>query len=231
MKTLVFDLRGKIGHFRRPDTTAAHLTYPFITRTALRGLVGSILGMEEFEGEAWTGIQLLAPVRTRAQELSLLGKGFVDNEGSSTFNRPTTVELVVNPHYRIYYQGDFVDELEQMMIQHQSVYHTYLGSAFAITFPEYVASMNLVDKTSDRWVECVTVVPEQAIMKLLPNEHRQYARASGILHRYLGHRRFRGTVDVIYDVNGDDLTFEIQSESSNDYRFCMLDAQRAVCLW
>jgi len=40
MKGLAFDIKGSIAHFRRPDTTATQMTYPFITPTAVRGLVG-----------------------------------------------------------------------------------------------------------------------------------------------------------------------------------------------
>jgi len=69
LKVLSFDLRGDIGHFRRPDTTVTHATYPFITRTVLTGLCSSILGRESLDGENFVGIQLLSRVRTAAQQM------------------------------------------------------------------------------------------------------------------------------------------------------------------
>ena len=47
MKALIFEVKGTIAHFRRPDTTATHLTYPFITPLAAKGLVGAMLGITD----------------------------------------------------------------------------------------------------------------------------------------------------------------------------------------
>ena len=106
MKVVVFDVKGDIGHFRRPDTTATHLTYPFIPPTAVKGLVGAILGIEDFVTNDKIGIQILSEVNMVSQQMSMLKMG-------NTFNRPTTVQLLINPAYRIYYSGDeYVDELE-----------------------------------------------------------------------------------------------------------------------
>jgi len=85
MKAVVFEVKGAIAHFRRPDTTATHLTYPFITPLAAKGLVGAILGITDFTTRDRVGIQLLNPVCTSAQQLSMLGK-----DSGNTFNRPTT---------------------------------------------------------------------------------------------------------------------------------------------
>ena len=128
MKAVVFEVKGAIAHFRRPDTTATHLTYPFITPLAAKGLVGAILGITDFTTRDRVGIQLLNGC-TSAQQLSMLGK-----DSGNTFNRPTTVELLVNPAYRIYYVGDeYVDELAESLRNRRYVYHTYLGVAYAIT--------------------------------------------------------------------------------------------------
>ena len=105
MSVLAFELRSGMAHFRRPDTLGTHASYPFITRTALHGLIASILGLESLPESPRCGIRLLRPVRTVAHEMSMLGKGWVG--GGSDFNRPTAIELVVNPHYRVYYQGSF----------------------------------------------------------------------------------------------------------------------------
>ena len=43
---VVFELRGAMAHYRRPDTLGTHASYPFIPRTTLRGLIAAILGLE-----------------------------------------------------------------------------------------------------------------------------------------------------------------------------------------
>ncbi|WKB35390.1 CRISPR-associated protein Cas5 [Terrilactibacillus sp. S3-3] len=118
MNTVTFDLKGKLAHFRRPDTTATQLTYPFFTPTAAKGLVGAILGITDFMTDDKVGVQLLHPVKTTSQQLSMLGK-----DADLSFNRPTTIELLINPYYRIYYAGgEHVDELADKLTHRQSVF-------------------------------------------------------------------------------------------------------------
>ncbi len=228
---LVFDLKAELAHFRRPDTTATHATYPFITRTALRGLLGSILGLDHWNGEAWTGIQLLSPVATRAQQLSLLGKGYFSG-GSQSFNRPTSVELVIKPHYRIYYCGDHFDELHSSLEQNLSVYHTYLGSAFAVTKPRFVEVLEAEERQPEDVVECLSVAPSHVVTQLEVQTGRQYMRAGGIPYRSLGRYSFEGTMNFIYERSGRPIRFRPGgSESGVPVRWAALPSGEWVNLW
>jgi len=231
MKVLIFDIKSSIGHLKKPDSTATHLTYPFITRTAIRGMVGSILGMEEFEGTAWIGIQLLNPVMTSSQELSLLGKRFLSGRGTE-FNRQTAVELVVNPHYRIFYCGDHYDELKKNLIQSKSIYHTYMGSAFALTFPKFVGEIDGEEEASD-YVTCITVVPTAIVDELLLEEGMQYGRAGGIQYEYLSNRKFSGTINIIYEVAGKPIRFKRTKKYTEkfDIKLFKYKNSECICLW
>lgn len=230
---LVFDLKGSVGHFRRPDTTATHATYPFITRTALRGILGALLGMEEFvQEDARAGIRLMTPVQKSVQRLSMLGKGFLG--GGPDFNRPTSIELLVNPYYRIYYSGPYLDELARTIEERRSVYHTYLGSAFALTVPEWVGVMPGTLRTVDPELELVTatVVPMHVVGRLMVDGGSQLSRAGGVLYNYLGERRFRGTINLLYDMNGGTIRFRpAPGPYSPDAVFVDLPGEGTVCLW
>lgn len=46
MKGILFEIKGNYGHFRKPETNNNPLTHDFITKTALIGLIGSVLGIE-----------------------------------------------------------------------------------------------------------------------------------------------------------------------------------------
>src|SRR5438874_2008423 len=162
-RVVAFDLRGPIAHYRRPDTLGTHATYPFIPRTALRGLIAAVLGLSGSEllpAEGRTGVTLRGPVRTVAQELSLHGKKWVGAGTNDSFHRPTSVELVVNPDYRAFYAGPRLDELADRLEKRQSVYHTYLGSAFCLTVPDEVEVQHAepMDPRAGP-VTCATVVP------------------------------------------------------------------------
>lgn len=233
MGILIFDLKGKIAHFRRPDTTTTHVTYPFITRTVLHGLLASILGEERLEGDNWIGIQLLSEVKTRAQELSFLGKAWVGG-GGKMFHRPTSIELVTNPHYRIYYTGEHLDRLSTMIKNKQSTYHTYLGSAYCLTFPRFIDCVDYTEiELSNTPMDVLTVVPSHAIEKLALKSNVQYGRVGGMQYEYLGDRIFDGTINLIYEVTGKELSFipKVTATDDHPYRFCVLPSNEVICLW
>lgn len=205
MRAVVFNIKGKIAHFRRPDTTVTQLSYPFITPLAAKGLVGAILGITDFTTEDKIGIQLLNPVRTSVQQLSMLGDG-------GTFNRPTTVEFLVNPAYRIYYAGEeYVDELYDKLRNNAAVYPTYLGVAYALTFPELIGYFENVEVVNNEInIETSSVVPIPAIGELIFEDNHYYNRAGGFMKDYLGNREFEKTVSYIYENNMKSIKFLYQ---------------------
>lgn len=212
MKSVIFDIKGTIAHFRRPDTTATQLTYPFITPIAAKGLVGAILGITDFVTKDKVGIQILNPVMTSTQQLSMLGK-----EVGTVFNRPTTMELLVNPSYRIYYTGDeYVDELVKKLKTNSAVYPTYLGVAFAFTFPKYIGFCEKVKLVTDDVIETNSVVPTCLIKDLLIEENRYYSRAEGFMKDYLGERRFEKSISYIYEKDSQPIKFQLKLEDNND---------------
>ena len=233
MTVAVFDVRGPLAHFRRPDTLATHATYPFPPRTALRGLVAAILGLGELPAESRAGLRLLKPVRTSAQELSLHGKTWEAGSGApASFHRPTSVELIVDPAYRVYYSGPLVDELSEAVRGGRSHYHTYLGSAFCLTFPEWRGLIEPADAAAGP-VSCASVVPAPAVGKLLPAAGSQYARVGGVAWETVGpfrDRRFSGSVAVMYEVAGGPIAFE-PTPPDPRWRFAELPGEGTVCLW
>jgi CRISPR-associated Cas5-like protein len=46
MRGFLFDIRGNWAHYRKPETNNNPLTHDFITKTALLGLMGAVLGIE-----------------------------------------------------------------------------------------------------------------------------------------------------------------------------------------
>ncbi|WP_343226529.1 CRISPR-associated protein Cas5 [Paenibacillus dendritiformis] len=226
MKAVFFDVKGSIAHFRRPDTTATHLTYPFITPTAVKGMVGAIIGITDFVTSDRVGIQLLHPVRTSAQQMSMLGK-----DGGTTFNRPTAMELLVNPAYRIYYAGDeYVDRLEEQLKQGHSVYPTYLGVAFAMTFPRLVGIDQQVERFHEDVVTTYTVVPMSIIQDLMFTDSRStYSRAGGFMKDYLGNRTFEKSISYIYEKDGGPIAFRKKSGADGSGDIFLIKGE-AVCL-
>lgn len=226
MRGIAFDVKGSVAHFRRPDTTATQLTYPFITPTAAKGLVGAILGIGDFVTADQVGIELLHPVRTVAQQLSMLGK-----DPGLTFNRPTTVELLVNPAYRIYYTGEeHTEALIKALSAEQTVYATYLGVAYALTKPVLHKVYPVVELTSvaAREIESKTVVPTAMIGRLIVHPDRYYCRAGGYLRQYRGNRRFEQSVDFLYEKDGKPICF-VPGQIETDFQLAVF-GEDWICL-
>lgn len=206
MKGVVFDLVGTLAHFRKPDTTATHMTYPFITPTAVKGLVGAVLGLEDFVTKDQVGIRLMRPVYTVSQQMSMLGK-----DTGTVFNRPTTVEMLVNPYYRIYYTGEeYVDQLIDYLSKGYAVYPTYLGTAYALTKPVLVCTcdkVRVIQEIND-FLDTFTVVPSLMVSELRFHEGCNYCRAGGFLFEYKGGREFEKSVDFIYEQEGKKISFK-----------------------
>src|SRR5262249_20478043 len=221
------------------DTFATHASYPFIPRTALRGLIGAILG-EEYRAEgdvlpaaARCGLRLLAPVRTVAQELSLHGKTWDGQQGApASIHRPTSIELIVQPRYRVFYAGPRAEELAGRLERKESVFHTYLGCAFCLTFPEWVGARAAKPVPADRApVQCETVVPSPAVARLAMTEGAQYARVGGMLREHVGGRRFRGAVAGIYERSGRPVVVEPGGRCAAGCQFLDVEGEGTVCLW
>jgi len=226
MKAVVFEVKGTIAHFRRPDTTATHLTYPFITPLAAKGLVGAVLGITDFKTRDHVGIQLLHPVRTSAHQLSMLGK-----DSGNTFNRPTTVELLVNPAYRIYYAGEeYVEDLAESLKNRHYIYHTYLGVAYALTCPKFLKYYEEVEIiTNDDIIETYSVVPTNLIQELIVQEDRYYSRAGGFIKDYLGERKFEKSVSFIYEKDGRPIKFRLK-KNNDEGCFIARIGDKQICL-
>lgn len=240
LEVLVFTLRGKLAHFRQPDTTVTQATYPFPPRPTLHGLLGAILGVDYrslewprfLAGEHYVGLSLLAPVRTVCVQLSLLGKGFVGGQADA-FNRPTVVELVVSPHYRVFYTGECLGLLRDKLINRQSVFHTYLGSGYCLTFPECegVKDAELLSPSEEEVFTVASVIPRPAVSRVYLEDGGTYAATRTMPYRHLGDRTFRGTAAVYYETTGKPLRAAFVSRPALPYRLARLSDGEVVCLW
>ncbi len=237
-KILAFSLKGTLAHFRQPDTTATHATYPFPPRPTIHGLLASILGIDfdTGEGEAFlnekhfVGLTLLSPVRTVFAQMSMLGKGFTS--GSGTFNRLTTVELLVSPHYLVYYTGSRLRELTRRIQSDQSTYHTYLGSAYCLTFPIYQDSFQATKIVPNgKPLNLSTVIPQEAVQEVAFEPGRNYAVARALPYQHIGGRIFEQTINVLYETNNRSLRVIAEQNHNINCKFAFIPSGKVICLW
>lgn len=151
-KLLAFDIWGDYAYFRRGFTTTSTISFPFPSRTTVAGLVSSILGFERDsyydifnEDNSKIGINILNPVKKTRFNLNYINTkvGFYLNDINPKQGLRTQVraEFLKDPKFRIYISlndNDLMDELFDLLYNHQSIYTPYLGIS------ECIANFELV---------------------------------------------------------------------------------------
>lgn len=104
MKGFLFDIKGNWAHYRKPETNNNPLTHDFITKTALLGLMGAVLGIERKEmaplfpqlsEDLLYGVSIKAPVKKESWAFTL--RYVVDFFQKA----PKQMEFLKNPENRI----------------------------------------------------------------------------------------------------------------------------------
>jgi len=238
LSLISFRLRGTIAHFRMPDTTITHSSYPFPPKPTILGLIGAIIGVDnespswrEFLLDRhWVGVAFQSPLRKTCTVLSLLGKDFLSS--GEDFNRPTSVELVVQPTYQIFYSGPAADELLDFISERKSTYHTYLGSAFCLVFPEEPQRLQgeimEIDLNEEYLVDSVLPVP--LLAKITPLSGSAYATARAVPLVHNGDRTFHKRVDFIFEASGKPIKAKLK-KSDLEYKMVHLQNNQTICLW
>jgi len=141
MKVLSFMMHGRFAHFCSPYTNVYRLTQPCPTKTAIMGFVGSVLGIEKddlsFYQKIQCGVEICSEYRTISMPY-LTRQGFPGSAANSESSR-TSVEVIVNPKYRVYITGndELLLKIHDLMLQQKPVFTPYLGLAQLIASTDF----------------------------------------------------------------------------------------------
>jgi len=153
MRVISFKIWGDYAHFRRHYTTSSPLTHSIPPPSALRGLVGSIMGLSRDEypqilapDKASFGVRLLRPVKRIR-----LGMNYMDTKDSSWTQldlrrfRPIVkkdrhgnprlhtqirIEFLKDPAFEIFFHhadDKLMDDFAKRLQAHKTVFTPYLG--------------------------------------------------------------------------------------------------------
>lgn len=104
MRGFLFDIKGNWAHYRKPETNNNPLTHDFITKTALLGLMGAVLGIErkemaqlfpQFSEDLLYGVYIKTAVKKESWAFTL--RYVVDLFQKS----PKQMEFLKNPENRV----------------------------------------------------------------------------------------------------------------------------------
>jgi len=141
MRVIAFRVRGDFAHFRRYYTTSSPLSFSIPPPSAIRGLIGAILGLSrnKYPGILSTnfskvGVRLLSPVKKIRLALN-----YIDTKDGAWVSRPPSrgrfhtqvrIEFIKDPDYEIYFHHKdkgLMDKFSQMLKAERTVYTPYLG--------------------------------------------------------------------------------------------------------
>jgi CRISPR-associated protein Cas5 subtype I-B len=105
MKGFQLEIKGNWGHFKRPETNNNPLSHDLITKTALIGMIGAVLGVEredmktlfpQLSEDLLYGVQLLNPVKKVSWGFTSRKANKPTEEGA-----PKHFEFLRNPYFLV----------------------------------------------------------------------------------------------------------------------------------
>lgn len=172
-QVLVFDIWGRYAHYKKIYATTSAVSYCIPTKTSIYGYLGAILGLSKEQntylkyfapGKCQIALQVLRPIVMQRINTNLrAGLGRM----KATDNRkPTTVEYIYQPKYRLYVSHDddsIFRQLEQHLLAHTSVYTPTLGLAYLLSNFEYIGK-HPYSTHSTNTVSIESIIPRQAFL-------------------------------------------------------------------
>ncbi|RMG79026.1 MAG: type I-B CRISPR-associated protein Cas5, partial [Bacteroidetes bacterium] len=175
MKTIAFDLWGDWAHFKKFYTTASPLSFHFPPITALKGIIGAILGLgkeksddnyyiRELEG-LFCAVQILRPIKTFR-----MGYNWIETKKAKYLSRipsergryQTVIETIKDPCYRIYLafpnNENLLLRLSNLLRDHQSIYTPFLGISEHLANFRFIDEFEAVQKQKDDYIFIHSVI-------------------------------------------------------------------------
>ncbi|HHX24848.1 MAG TPA: type I-B CRISPR-associated protein Cas5 [Thermoanaerobacterales bacterium] len=176
MKTLVFDIYGDLGHFKKYYTTSSPLTFSFPPPPTVRGMLGAIIGADKenylqvFSHEKCKlAVRILSPIskiRMGLNHINTKGNYWVPiKKGSHEARTQIRTEFVKNPAYRIYVSHEdnkVFDKLVENIMAHKTVFTLSLGLSELLSDFRFVGVKDFVQGNKG-YKEIVTVIPMNTI--------------------------------------------------------------------
>ncbi|HRF45266.1 MAG TPA: type I-B CRISPR-associated protein Cas5b [Candidatus Competibacteraceae bacterium] len=206
MRTLVFEVSGEYGQFKKPYSPMSPVSYPLPPPPAVLGMLGAILGYSKEEYHQRLGweqlriaVGLRAPLQVFRAALNLLQT----KDGTDAFFRPRAgqnthtqvpFEFLRQPHFRIYVAGlaeSVADALAERLQAGCSAYTVSLGLAPCLADLAWIGEWSAQALPAGEWT-ADTAVPVQEGVTVHYEEGRRYHRLripavmddERIVHRY-----------------------------------------------
>lgn len=206
MRTLVFDISGEYGLFKKPYSPMSPVSYPLPPPPAVLGMLGAVLGLGKevyHQRLGWERIRiavgLRAPLRTFQAALNLLQTkdgtdGFFRPRAGQNTHTQVPCELLREPGFRIHVAGladPLADALAERLCAGRTAYTVALGLASCLADLSWVGEWRAEPIAAVTW-RADTAVPLGPDLEIHYEDARRYHRVRipatmderRIVHRY-----------------------------------------------
>jgi len=220
-KLLVFDVWAPFAYFRKGFTTTTALTFPFIPRSAVEGLIGAIIGLKSEEypetlERAKIAVRLVNKVKKTPfsmmhthvdawKEFAAYLKTGSMHISPDKFRARVKVEFLQDPRFRIYFShtSDVQESVLEKLKKHETVFTPYLGTSSMIANFEYINEYPYVPVSAEEPVYVSSIIP---FIKEAPKIHIEddmtYAFEQNIPIHITASREVVGFFDAAYSPLG-----------------------------
>lgn len=187
MKGVVFDLEGRFAHFRKFYTNSSSLSYSLPPRTTVEGLIASFLGYErDSYYEKLSSEKLHIAVKKNMLTRSITQTlNYIKATSPSKLRAPdehtqipfeiiTGCDEECKVSYRIYVASDenFMDELQERLINNRFVYPPSMGTVFFQGSVENACICEIMPENISEYTEISSVVPAEEIEDIKVGEYQ-----------------------------------------------------------
>ncbi|MGI6537490.1 MAG: CRISPR-associated protein Cas5 [Caldicoprobacterales bacterium] len=170
--SVAFEIAAPIAMFRRPYTTTSSVSFSVPPPTAIAGLLGAIVGLNNGSYEAGYSAKYWEDLMGTKIALSILNtiSWYTTTINFWNLKEPQKSphirvkhQFIRQPRYRIYVHGGLEDRLRYHLEKGTFIYTPCLGTAYAIADIEYLGYFPFIPVTEKK-IALVSVMP------LLDNE-------------------------------------------------------------
>jgi CRISPR-associated protein Cas5h len=165
--SVVFDCSSDIAMFRKPYTTTSSVSFAFPPPTAIAGLIGSIVGLDNNASEhasnaaywsALSGTSVAVSIKKSVKWLRAATNFWNTKDPQKSPHIQVKHQFVFRPEYRIFVKNGIESRLREKLEKNSFIYTPYLGVAYALAEVSYVGCFEDVSVSEDL-ISVGTVLP------------------------------------------------------------------------
>lgn len=225
MKTLIFDVFGDFGHFKKFYTTSSPLTFAFPPPPTVRGMLGAIIGCDKSEylkvlsnEKCKIAVRILSPIKKTRMGLNHIntkGNFWVPiKKGTHEARTQIRTEFVKDPSYRFYVthnDDDIFNELVRNIRQHKTVFTLSLGLSELLAGFQYVDVIKFRE-LKDVEKEIISVVPMNVVEEygITFEEGKKYFKEKMAIEM-TPERVVNRYEDILYETQGNSVRSKVRT--------------------